>query len=85
MGEEKVGRYIGKLGGLGFREFEAVNDALLAKTAWRILNFPDELWVRVLKGIYFPKSFLDAKKGGRASWIWHSMLEGRSVLMNYLY
>lgn len=73
-------------GGLGFKEFEAVNDALLAKTAWRVLNCPDDLWVRTLKGIYFPNvPFLDAKTGGKASWFWNSILEGRKILMDDLF
>lgn len=73
-------------GGMGFRQFEAINDALLAKTAWRLLNNPDDLWTRMLKGVCFPDTpFLDAKKGGRASWIWDSLLEGRSVLMEDLF
>ncbi|KAF7831611.1 reverse transcriptase [Senna tora] len=69
-------------GGLGFREFEAFNNALLAKMAWRLVTFPNELWARVIKGIYFPNmDFLIAKKGSRASWGWSSLLVGRDTLM----
>lgn len=47
-------------GGLGFKNFSNFNLAMLAKQGWRILNNFDELWVKLLKGIYFPNSsFLD--------------------------
>ena len=49
-----------------------------------IVNNKQALWVRVLKGLYFPNSsFLEAKKGGRASWCWNSLLEGREVIKEY--
>lgn len=68
-------------GGLGFKDFMCFNLALLAKQAWRILNNPDDLWVRILKSIYFPNTdFLMDVKGARASWAWSSILEGRNFL-----
>lgn len=48
-------------GGLGLRDLESFNLALLSKLAWRLMHSPQVLWVRVLKGIYFPNSsFFDA-------------------------
>lgn len=68
-------------GGMGFKDLEMFNNALLAKQVWRMLQEPDSLWVRVLKGVHFPNStVLDARKGARASWIWNSLLVGRDFL-----
>lgn len=72
-------------GGLGFKDFVGFNNALLAKTAWRILQNPDAKWVKILKSIYFPHtSFMKAVKGGRASWGWDSILHGREFLKEEL-
>ncbi|KAM1294906.1 hypothetical protein ACFX1Q_015702 [Malus domestica] len=69
-------------GGMGFRGFKEFNDALLAKQCWRLIQDPDSLWAKILKARYFPNgSFLDAIRGGRASWGWSSLLVGREVLL----
>ncbi|CAL1366863.1 unnamed protein product [Linum trigynum] len=68
-------------GGLGFRRFEHVNQALLAKIGWRILHEPDSLLAQVYKGKYFPQgSFLTATARSRPSWGWQSILFGRQLL-----
>lgn len=72
-----------KVGGLGFKDFLNFNLALLAKQGWRIICNPNDLWVRILKSIYFPKTdFLHAVKGARSSWAWPSILQGRSLLLD---
>lgn len=68
-------------GGLGFRDFESFNCALLAKQYWRMILNPNAFWVSVLKGLYFPNgSCMDAKKGAAPSWLWSSLMEGKTLI-----
>jgi hypothetical protein len=69
------------MGGLGFRDIELFNLALLAKQAWRLIQEPSSLSARILKAVYFPnKDFLEAELGASPSKIWRSILDGCQVL-----
>lgn len=53
-----------KEGDLSFRDIESFNIAMLGKKVWRILQNPNSLVARLLKGRYFEYStILDAKMG----------------------
>ncbi|XP_033139816.1 uncharacterized protein LOC117131700 [Brassica rapa] len=68
-------------GGLGFREIEQFNDALLAKLAWRILKEPHSLLAQTLLGKYcLNSSFLECTAPASASHGWRGILAGREVL-----
>ncbi|KAF5459887.1 hypothetical protein F2P56_019799 [Juglans regia] len=57
--------------GLGFRDLESFNIALLAKQDYRLLQRPDALLSKILKFKYFPHfSFFEAKIGSNPSYIW---------------
>ncbi|GLU13484.1 hypothetical protein SLE2022_301180 [Rubroshorea leprosula] len=69
------------VGGMGFKDLYCFNLAMLARQAWRLLQNPNALWVRVLKSLYFPNSsFLTARKGSHPSWAWSSILKGRDIV-----
>ena len=66
------------VGGLGSKDLNMMNKALLAKQAWRLFVEPESLQARVIKGMYYhDKNMLCAIKGGMASWMWSSLIEGR--------
>ena len=68
-------------GGMGFRNLQAFNLALLAKQAWRILTNPSSLIARILKAKYFPFcDVLHAKLGCSPSYTWRSIFNSLEVL-----
>ncbi|XP_018487967.1 uncharacterized protein LOC108858552 [Raphanus sativus] len=72
-------------GGLGFRDIQVFNQALLAKQAWRILTKPDSLLARVLLGKYcHSTSFLEVQQPYVCSHGWRSILKGRDLLKGNL-
>ncbi|XP_018435786.1 uncharacterized protein LOC108808085 [Raphanus sativus] len=72
-------------GGLGFREIEQFNDALLAKLAWRILKTPDSLLAQTLLGKYCHSTpFLASHAPSNSSHGWRGILAGREVLLKGL-
>ena len=54
---EKFTRFKAR-GGLGFRDFQVLNQALLAKQAWRLIEFPDSLCAKLMKAKYYPNGDL---------------------------
>ncbi|OMO96399.1 reverse transcriptase [Corchorus capsularis] len=68
-------------GGLGFRDFESFNMALLAKQCWRLIQDGNSLCFQVLKAKYFYRSsFMQATLGHNPSFVWRSLLAGREVI-----
>uniref|UniRef100_A0A803QD75 Reverse transcriptase domain-containing protein n=1 Tax=Cannabis sativa TaxID=3483 RepID=A0A803QD75_CANSA len=72
-------------GGLGFCSMKAFNQAMLAKQAWRLLQYPHSLVAILLKARYFPHtSFLHSGKGHRPSLVWSSINWGKELLQSGL-
>ncbi|XP_027156321.1 uncharacterized protein LOC113757111 [Coffea eugenioides] len=70
-----------KSGGLGFKDLEAFNIALLGKQVWRLLTQPNLLVSKVLKARYFPKeSIFNCKVPANASWIWKGLMGARKFM-----
>uniref|UniRef100_A0A2N9FFZ0 Uncharacterized protein n=1 Tax=Fagus sylvatica TaxID=28930 RepID=A0A2N9FFZ0_FAGSY len=70
-----------KDGGIGFRNLQIFNIALLACQGWRLLQHPNSLVFRILKAKYFPtQSFLEASVRGHASYLWRSICEAKESL-----
>jgi hypothetical protein len=67
--------------GMGFRDPKVFNQDLLAKQAWRILQYPSSLCARVLKTRYFKEgSIMNATCPSRGSFTFQSILFGRDFL-----
>ena len=67
--------------GMGFRNIELFNLALLARQAWQLLTEPSTLSARILKAVYYPAStMLEAEVGKNPSQVWCSIVEGRDSL-----
>ena len=69
------------MGGLGFRDIETFNLALLARQAWRMLIRPKSLCSQILKSVYFPSGDLpNAPIGSNPSKTWRAICDGIEVL-----
>lgn len=68
-------------GGMGFRDLECFNLAMLAKQAWRPVTDPDSLLSRILKARYYPRgTYFTADVGERPSHTWRGILAARNGL-----
>ena len=70
-----------EVGGIGFKEIEKFNQALLAKQVWRMINNPDSLCHKVFKARFFPNwSILEAPEVNGGSYAWKSICNVRDVV-----
>ncbi|XP_059442083.1 uncharacterized mitochondrial protein AtMg00310-like [Corylus avellana] len=73
-------------GGMGFRNLNLFNRALLAKQSWRLWKEPESLVVKIMKAKYYPDgSILDAKVGAKPSFAWRSIHSSCDVLKEDLF
>lgn len=72
-------------GGLGFRDLQCFNDALLAKNSWRILTNHSCLLARTLLGKYcHTTSFLDSSVPTTSSHGWRGICLGKELLKSHM-
>ena len=68
-------------GGLGMRNMESFNIALLAKQGWRLMKYPQSLLARVFKAKYYRhSSFLQAESYTTSSYGWRSIIQAQKLL-----
>ncbi|CAA7044436.1 unnamed protein product [Microthlaspi erraticum] len=74
-----------KDGGLGFRDLQCFNDALLAKVSWRILTQPKCLLARILLSKYSHDTpFLESRTPATMSHGWRGICIGRELLKSHV-
>ncbi|XP_042939362.1 uncharacterized mitochondrial protein AtMg00310-like [Carya illinoinensis] len=69
--------------GLGFKNQQSFNVALLAKQAWRIMNETSSILYKVYKSKYFPNSDfqINAQLGNAPSYAWRGIWESKGFLL----
>ncbi|GJN05323.1 hypothetical protein PR202_ga22942 [Eleusine coracana subsp. coracana] len=64
-------------GGMGFRDLQSFNLAMLSKQVWRLLCESTSLCARILRAKYYPDGrLLNAKPKSGSSFTWQSILAG---------
>ena len=69
-----------ELGGMGFKELQKFNDAMMAKQVWRLLEDKNSLFHVFFKENLFPNGNIFSAKEGSGSFAWKSILKGREVI-----
>ena len=63
-------------GGLGFKKFKYMNQAMLNKQFWRICHSPLSLLARTFKARYFPTcSIHEYRPKPHHSWVWKNIMK----------
>ena len=71
-------------GGLGFRKFEDVNRALLARIGWKLASNPEGHFASILKAKYFPNcNFLNSQQVSSPSPSWRDIQSSRNLILNH--
>lgn len=70
-------------GGLGFRDLETMNDAMLMKLLWRLAGGSEALWAQQVRAKYYPRSDLwHSKRTYKCTVLWRNIMRLRQDLIN---
>ena len=70
------------VGGMSFRDLAMLNDSLLAKQAWWLLNDKNSLFYRIFKALFFPQcTIMEAADSRSGSYPRKSILHGHDVIL----
>lgn len=73
------------VGGLGFKDIQSLNSALLVKQLWCLITHPNLMMCKILKAKYFPHGgLLNAVVRPQASWLWKSWMSAKDLLQQGL-
>jgi len=73
------------MGGLGYRDLDCFNIAMLAKQCWRLLKHPESLAARGMSGKYYQGlDFMNSNFSKRSSFAWRSIWQAKSLLQEGL-
>lgn len=69
------------MGGMGFKDLRLFNQAMLARQAWRLIEYPESLCARLLKAKYYPRgSLVDTAFCTNPSQTWQAIMHGLELL-----
>jgi hypothetical protein len=69
------------LGGMGFHDLHLFNQALVARQAWRLIQFPESLCARLLRAKYYPHGeLIDTVFPGDVSLSWRGIKHGLTLV-----
>ena len=72
------------LGGMGFKDLEKFNEAMLAKQVWRLLVDKSSLFYRVFSAKYFPSGSVFDAKVASGSFAWKSIVKASKLVQSGL-
>lgn len=73
-----------KEGGLGLRNLEIMNRAMIVKNIWKVVAGDSTLWVQIMQAKYYPSgSFWTTNKMSTCTRLWKAMMQNKPLLANY--